>query len=138
MPPLALWRSPRRVSAAPVKAPLRKPNSSDSNSSAGMAAQFTATNGFSRRAPEKCTDRASSSLPTPVSPWMSKVVSRSATERSTSKTSRMAALWARTFLRVKRSWLRRRVARLAARSSWNSMAWRKTMSSSAVSKGLTR
>ena len=44
---------PRRVSLAPVKAPLRKPNSSDSNSSSGMAAQLTATNGLSRREPVK-------------------------------------------------------------------------------------
>ena len=53
------------VSVAPVKAPLRKPNSSDSNSSSGMAAQLTATKGRSRRAPEKWIERASSSLPTP-------------------------------------------------------------------------
>ena len=75
VPPLAIWKKPRRVSLAPVKAPLRKPNSSDSNSSAGMAAQFTATKGLSRRGPEKWMERASSSLPTPVSPWMSTVVS---------------------------------------------------------------
>jgi hypothetical protein len=45
VPPLATWKNPRRVSVALVKAPLRKPNSSDSNSSAGMAAQSTARKG---------------------------------------------------------------------------------------------
>ncbi len=123
---------------APGKAPLRTPNSSDSNSSAGMAAQLTATNGWSRRGPEKWTARASSSLPTPVSPWMSRVVSSWATEARTSNTSCMAGERATTFCRVKRSWLRRSVARLAARSSCTSMACRTTISTSAASNGLTR
>ena len=138
VPPLAICRCPRRVSDALVKAPLRKPNSSDSNSSDGMAEQFTATKALSRRDPEKCTDRASSSLPTPVSPKIRIVVSRSATERSSSNTSCIAPLLATTFLRVNRSSLRRRVARFAARNSVSSMAFRTTMSSSATSNGLTR
>ena len=75
MPPLASWKWPRRGSVAPVNAPRRYPKSSDSNSSSGIAAQLTATNGLSRRGPEKWRVRASSSLPTPVSPWISTVVS---------------------------------------------------------------
>ena len=37
---------------APVNAPRSKPNSSDSSSSVGSAAQFTLTNGLSRRSDE--------------------------------------------------------------------------------------
>ena len=37
----------------PVNAPRSKPNSSDSSSSAGSAAQFTLTNGLSRRSEER-------------------------------------------------------------------------------------
>ncbi len=138
MPPWAIWKWPRRCSVAPVKAPRREPNSSDSNSSAGMAAQLTATKGRSRRAPEKWMERASSSLPTPVSPWMSTVVSRSTTERSRSNTACMPALAATMLPNVKRSWLRRIVRRFADFSSWNSMARRITSSSSAASNGFTR
>jgi hypothetical protein len=82
-----------------------------------MAAQFTATKGRSRRAPEKWMERASSSLPTPVSPWMSTVVSRSIKGCTSSKTSRIRGLRATMFLNVKRSWFRRRVSRRAVRSS---------------------
>ena len=138
VPPLAIWKCPRRCSVAPVKAPLRAPNSSDSNSSAGIAAQLTATKGRSRRQPEKWIDRASSSFPTPVSPWIRTVVSRSTTERTRSKIPCMPALRAMILLKVKRSWFRRMVRRLADLSSWNSMARRMTSRSSAVSKGLTR
>ena len=75
-------------------------------------------------------------MPTPVSPWISTVVSRSATERSVSKTDCMTALFATTFLKVNRSWLRRMERRLADFSAWNSMARRITSSISGRLEGL--
>ena len=104
---------PAPVLGGAREGPLRAPNSSDSNSSAGIAAQLTATKGRSRRQPEKWIDRASSSFPTPVSPWIRTVVSRSTTERTRSKIPCMPALRAMILLKVKRSWFRRMVRRLA-------------------------
>jgi hypothetical protein len=77
-------------------------------------------------------------LPTPVSPYSSTVVSRPATERISSNTARIGALSATMLRSVKRSWLRRMVARLAAFSSLSSIERRTTMSASAASKGFTR
>jgi hypothetical protein len=50
VPPFARSKRPSRRAAAPVKAPFSCPNSSLSSSGSGIAAQFTATNGPSRRA----------------------------------------------------------------------------------------
>src|SRR5438067_2111247 len=41
----ASWNRPTRSRIAPVKAPRTCPNNADSSKSAGIAAQFTATNG---------------------------------------------------------------------------------------------
>ena len=60
--------SPRRDCVAPVNAPRSCPNSSDSNSSSGIAEQFTATNGIARRGLASWSARATSSLPVPFSP----------------------------------------------------------------------
>ena len=60
---LAEWRA-----AAPVNEPFSWPNSSDSISSAGTAAQFRVTNGPPWRGLCSCSVRATSSLPVPVSP----------------------------------------------------------------------
>jgi hypothetical protein len=62
-----------------VKAPFSCPNSSDSRSASGIAAQLTLTNGFWARFERAWTWRASTSLPEPLSP----VISTEASERAT-------------------------------------------------------
>ena len=52
VPPCAASNTPARAATAPVKAPRVWPNSSDSNSVSGMAAQLTAMNGAAARGPE--------------------------------------------------------------------------------------
>ena len=74
---------------APVKAPFSKPKSSLSSSSDGSAAQFTFTKGWSRRPESWCSVRATSSLPVPLSPRTSTVMSVSATCSMISRTSRI-------------------------------------------------
>ena len=81
-----MWRV-----AAPVNAPFSWPNSSDSISSAGTAAQFSVTNGPSRRGLRSCSARAISSLPVPVSPRMQTRVSLAATRSTCAITRRMAS-----------------------------------------------
>ena len=71
MPPSAISNRPRLRAVAPVKAPRSWPNSSDSISSRGIAAQFTFTNGFVASALARWMARAISSLPVPDSPVMS-------------------------------------------------------------------
>ena len=68
VPPSAVSTRPSLRSRASVKAPRSCPNSSDSSNCAGSAAQFNSTKGLSRRSPLKCSARATSSLPVPVSP----------------------------------------------------------------------
>ncbi len=79
VPPSAWAKRPARALEAPVNAPLACPNSSDSTRLAGIAAQFTGTNGPLRRPDPACSDRAASSLPVPDSPVMSTVQPVSAT-----------------------------------------------------------
>ena len=77
VPPSASSNRPLRSAVAPVKAPRAWPNSSDSSSVSGRAPQFWATNGRSRGGcPLSWMSRANSSLPVPVSPSSSTVVSR--------------------------------------------------------------
>ena len=73
--------SARRGSAtAPVKAPFTWPKSSLSSSPSGMARAVDGDEGAGRRAAERrWISRATSSLPVPVSPWMSTVTSVGAT-----------------------------------------------------------
>ena len=59
---------PRLSLMAPVNAPFTWPNSSDSISSSGRAAEFTSTNGPVRRWLRRWTWRATSSFPVPFSP----------------------------------------------------------------------
>ncbi len=68
MPLLAVSNFPLRRATAPVNAPFSCPNSSDSISSSGMAAQFTSTNGCSTRVESWWMARATSCLPLPFSP----------------------------------------------------------------------
>ena len=77
---------------APVNAPRSWPNSSDSSSSLGSAAQLIFTNGFPRRGERSCTVRAMPSLPTPLSPRMSTGTSVSATRSTMSQIDSIAGL----------------------------------------------
>ena len=74
MPPSASWNMPSLSAIAPVNAPRRWPNSSDSISSSGIAPQLTAMNGAVARTPSLCSARATSSLPVPDSPVISTLV----------------------------------------------------------------
>ncbi|MNF97423.1 hypothetical protein D3C84_802520 [compost metagenome] len=71
MPPSAASTRPTRRSLASVKAPFSWPNSSASSRCAGIEAQLNSTKGPFLRAPSKCSARAISSLPVPVSPSIS-------------------------------------------------------------------
>src|SRR5256885_14556336 len=77
---------------APVNAPRSWPNSSDSSSSLGSAAQLILTNGLPRRALLSCSARAMPSLPTPLSPRMSTGTSVSATRSTMSQMTIIAGL----------------------------------------------
>ena len=78
VPPSASSKRPLRAVAAPVKAPRAWPKSSLSTRSGGSAPQFTATKRRSRREEWWWMARAASSLPVPVSPPRSTVMSRPA------------------------------------------------------------
>ena len=92
MPPCACSNFPRWRDAAPVNAPFSWPNSSDSISSEGTAAQLTLTNGRSRRALRSWIARATSSLPVPVSPRMHTRDSVGATRSTCAMTRCIASL----------------------------------------------
>ena len=92
MPPLASRNSPARAPRASVNAPLTWPNSSLSRSGSGIAAQLTATSGPAARLLWRCSARATSSLPVPLSPVTSTLASVGATRAISSWTSRIAAL----------------------------------------------
>src|SRR3990172_8897950 len=92
VPPEDASSFPSRDASAPVNAPFSKPNSSASCRSRGMADALTATNG-PPRVPRSWMQRATSSFPTPRSPWSRTVASESATFPTPRKTSRMARLF---------------------------------------------
>ena len=75
MPRCAISNLPGLRATAPVKAPFSWPKSSVSSSVSGIAAQLIATNGASARGLSACSERANSSLPVPLSPSSSTVVS---------------------------------------------------------------
>src|SRR4029453_10761244 len=77
---------------APVKAPFSWPNRLLSTSSDGTAARLTGMNGPSAFGDSSCSRRAIISLPVPLSPCTSTVVSSRATLRTRSMTWRMTAL----------------------------------------------
>ena len=93
VPPLASSKRPLRSSTAPVKAPRLWPNSSDSRSVSGRAAQLTATNGRSARGPPWWIARAIISFPVPLSPRSSTVAREEATLVTAAKTSCIRLLW---------------------------------------------
>ena len=68
MPRSACSNLPTCFSVAPVNEPFSWPNSSDSISSSGIAAQFTCTKRSRLRRLLRWMVRATSSLPTPLSP----------------------------------------------------------------------
>ena len=79
VPPSASSKRPARAVMAPVNAPFSWPNSSLSSRSAGIAPQFTGTNGRPARADSRWMERATSSLPVPDSPRISTLASDGAT-----------------------------------------------------------
>ena len=89
-PPSAFSKRPMRRSIAPVNAPFSWPKSSLSRMFCESAAQCTATNGPFDRGPSWWIALATSSLPVPLSPWISTVAREPATWRMVSKTSCMA------------------------------------------------
>ena len=104
---MPLWASsalPTLRPVAPVKAPFSCPNSSFSSSASGIAAQLTATNGPLARAESWCSARLISSLPVPLSPCRSTVVSVAAARWSASIASLSAGSSPITFGRPKRRW----------------------------------
>jgi hypothetical protein len=68
VPPCALSILPARAFCAPVKAPASWPKSSFSTSVSGRPPQLMGTKGPAWRGLKSCRQRATSSLPVPVSP----------------------------------------------------------------------
>ena len=68
VPPSACSKRPMWRLLAPVNAPASCPKSSLSSSSDGIAAVLSATKGLRARGDSRCSARATSSLPVPVSP----------------------------------------------------------------------
>ncbi|MCY1401541.1 hypothetical protein D9M71_166620 [compost metagenome] len=79
VPPLACSILPMRRLPAPVKALASWPKISLSNRFSGRPPQFRATNGCAWRLLKSCRQRATSSLPVPVSPSISTLAEVSAT-----------------------------------------------------------
>ena len=75
VPPLADSSRPALADCAPVNEPFSCPNSSLSSSVSVSAAQLSRKNGIEARREFLCTASASRSLPTPVSPKMSTLMS---------------------------------------------------------------
>src|SRR6266403_802204 len=92
VPPLAASKRPTREVTAPLNAPLRWPNSSVSSSVSGSAPQLIDTNGRPARLLRRWMVRATSSLPVPLSPWISTGLSVAATRPITPSTSFTAGL----------------------------------------------
>jgi hypothetical protein len=81
-----------RAARASVKAPRAWPNSSLSINDSGTAAQLSATKGRSARLLSRCSARAATSLPVPLSPVINTVVSVGAMRAMSSFTCVMAGL----------------------------------------------
>ncbi len=90
MPRSACSNLPICFSVAPVNEPFSWPNSSDSISSSGIAAQFTCTKRSRLRRLLRWIDRATSSLPAPLSPSISTVALVGAARLIASQTCRSA------------------------------------------------
>src|SRR6476660_5640793 len=92
VPPSASSNRPGRSLIAPVKAPRSWPNSSDSISVSENSAQLTATNGWCLRRLDWWMSVAVTSLPVPLSPVTSTVLSLFPIMRRNSNTARIRAL----------------------------------------------
>ena len=92
VPPAARSRRPIRRATAPVNAPRSCPNSSLSSTDGASDAQSACTNGSWRRGERRCSVRATSPLPTPVSPSRSTVDDSAATRSTSRSTRRIGAL----------------------------------------------
>src|SRR5262245_20525828 len=92
VPPSAISKRPGRSLIAPVNAPRSWPKSSDSINVSENSAQLTATNGRWLRRLLWWTSVAVTSLPVPLSPVISTVLSLSPITRKNSKTARLRAL----------------------------------------------
>jgi len=97
VPPSASLNTPSLRAMAPVNEPFSWPNSSLSSSDSGMAPQWTGMKGASLRELSRWTASATSSLPVPLSPWMSTVEWVPATFLTISNTGSMAAEWPMMF-----------------------------------------
>ena len=138
VPPFACSNFPFLLAAAPVKAPFSWPKSSDSMSSVGNAAQFTATNAPPLRAVlRSCSSRATSSFPVPDSPRTSTVASVSATFSIIARTRFIASELPSKAPRCEVSIsILRRSERFSRRSRIVSKAFLTTSRRSSSSKGL--
>ena len=83
---------PIRRRSAPVKAPASWPKSSLSSTVSGSAPQLSATKFRALRRLQRCSRRATTSLPVPVSPRTSTSTSASATWRMVSRSRRIAGV----------------------------------------------
>src|SRR4051795_6192700 len=92
VPPSASSKRPGRSLIAPVNAPRSWPNSSDSINVSENRAQLTATNGWCLRRLDWWISVAVTSLPVPLSPVTSTVLSLLPMTRRNSNTARIRAL----------------------------------------------
>ena len=142
MPPAAAATSPACRRSAPVKAPLRWPNSVAENIASSKLAMLTGM--YAPFLPlRRCTALAISSLPTPVSPVMSTVRAVGAAAATARKTAFIFGL--RVMIREKASSAagpveRKRAAasRRSASSRRVSMARFTVVTSAAPATGFTR
>ena len=135
VPPSACTNLPICLTVAPVNAPFSWPNSSDSISSSGMAAQLIFTNGLSARSPLRWISQATSSLPVPLSPVISTVACAGAALAIASRTP-FIAFDSPTSRRLASTWCRRR--RFSWRSRLRSMALRRAVRTRSDSSGFSR
>ena len=136
VPPLAASKSPTRELMAPLKAPFLWPNSSDSSSVSGSAAQLIDTNGRAARGDCRWMLRATSSLPVPLSPCTSTGLSLTATRAITARTSRISGLLPTMVGRPSRRVMTSLSAEFSRRSAFFSKAFSTTSRSSAFLHGL--
>ena len=136
VPLSACMKRPTRSATAPVNAPLRWPNISLSSKPSGMAAQLTATKGWSARLPCLWMARATISLPVPLSPVSRMVALLSRTESTAWSTWRNAGLSPTRLSNCACSSSSARMRALSRMMSRNCRALATVMSSSSMSNGL--
>ena len=138
VPPWAYSNLPTRSAEASVNAPRTWPKSSLSKMFSLKAAQFSATNGLFLRGLFWWMDWATSSLPLPVSPWISTLALVGAMRLSRSITSRISGLSPITPSNPNRSSSRRFSSTLVRFSRELSTAFSALARSCAMSSGFNR